>query len=498
MKVVTQLFWLSCVAISIVLMSSNSVQACSCGNPGTVDKEFEHSPTVVILKLQAVERLAEGEKGYGYGGIKQSKLTVEKVFKGNLKIGQELPFAQGGGGDCIWTFDEDEIGKKFLFYLGANPVKNDLWAGFGCSRSGSAEYKTADLLYLEKMAKVKGKTRLSGTVVQSIETSVEDGESQNNRLGGRKINISGNGKNIELKTDENGVYETYDLPIGKYKVTPEKIDGYKFSSDVKNSNGSLEVAITSKSHVQADVDFEVDNGIGGKFFDTNGKPLKDVCLNLLPAHGKEVVNFYQADCTNESGAFKFNEIPAGTYVIVVNNDGKITSDEPFGTFYYPNVTKREDAAEITINAGDFRDDLVITAPQTAETITISGTLLFQNGKPKYDDSEDKYDYPSIEFVADRDKDQSEENKVEARAETDRNGNFSIRILKGQKGRLFALTSSYIGKYENCPKLDELIRTKGEDSVPTLQTPSVEINAVNDINGIELKFPFPKCKKAKIE
>lgn len=153
-----------CAAFLTLLITANVAWACSCVRNGTVDEESAGTPNIVILKLQSIEKFAEGENAYGYGGIKQSKLTVEKVFKGNLKVGDELTFAQGGGADCIWTFDEKGISAEYLFYLGAKPVKNNVWAAGTCSRSGSTKYRAADLLYLENLAKVRGKTRLSGAV----------------------------------------------------------------------------------------------------------------------------------------------------------------------------------------------------------------------------------------------------------------------------------------------------------------------------------------------
>src|SRR6185369_5585806 len=112
------------VILIIALPSLQTAKACSCAVNNTVDKDFLSIPNIVILKVQAVEKYPEGEKGYSYGGIKQSKLTVEKVFKGTFKIGQELTFAQGGGADCVWTFDESSIGQEYLFYLSAKPVDN--------------------------------------------------------------------------------------------------------------------------------------------------------------------------------------------------------------------------------------------------------------------------------------------------------------------------------------------------------------------------------------
>jgi protocatechuate 3,4-dioxygenase beta subunit len=278
------------------------------------------------------------------------------------------------------------------------------------------------------------------------------------------------------------------LPVGKYKVTPEKVYGYKFS-DEKSS--SVEIEIEAKSHTEQDFDFSIDNAIHGKVFDTSGKLLENVCLDLIPARGKKAPYFYQGDCTDENGRFEFDEIPAGTYVVVINEEGKITSNEPFGTFYYPNTTNRAEAAEITIGAGDFREDLIINAPQTAETVTISGTLLSENGKSVFDEA--------VEFFAEIEgrKERDRYTQADARAKTNKDGSFTIKILKGQKGKLFGSMNTYVGEYENCSKLDKLIRAEG-NSVEDIETPSISIEAINNLSGFELKFPFPSCKKAKIE
>ncbi len=165
-------FLLTCFSLTVAFFASaQTAQACSCAVNDTVDKDFIQVPNIAIFKVQAIEKYAEGEKGYGYGGIKQTKLSVEKVFKGTFKVGQELTFAQGGGADCIWTFDEKSIGQEYLFYLGDKPIDNksaermisstsfgrfspsqNVWAAFGCSRSGSVPYRIGDVKYLENVS----------------------------------------------------------------------------------------------------------------------------------------------------------------------------------------------------------------------------------------------------------------------------------------------------------------------------------------------------------
>ncbi len=478
--------------IFVFLFSAETSNACSCAVSQAVNLAYQQTPNIVVLRVQSVEKYQEGEPNPNGSLSKQSKLIVEKVYKGNLKIGQELTFGQGVCCICIWGFSEEMIGQDYLFYLSEKPDKDGVWYGSVCSRSNSVKNASADLLYLEKIEKVRGKTRLSGILQQDIKSYVEGEDSDYKRLANKTVRVVGMGKNLKLKTDENGVFEIYELSAGKYRIIPEKIRGYTFW----NEDGFRVIEIKDGSHTEANFIYEIDNSISGKFIDVAGKPLKNVCLNLVSVSGKKLPYNFKLDCTDENGRFKIDEIPTGTYVIIVNDDGKITAEEPFGTFYYPNTTKIENAAKITIGAGDFFSDFVITAPDSFETITISGVVSFEKGRIP---TKENYEYVSVEFVADESENKLVNGKTDYNSRTivDETGRFTIRILKGQKGKLFGEMMGFTGEYENCPKLDKLFREVKDESNSTVKTNSIEVEAVNEMNGVELKFPFPSCKKAKI-
>jgi hypothetical protein len=239
--------------IIFIMFFSNVAFGCSCFEL-PLDLALEESSNVVILKLQSVEKYKAGEIGHGYSGIKQSKLVVQRVFKGNFNLGEELKFRQGGGGDCISTFSERAITEDYLFFLDPNSQKNGIWEGYTCSRSGNVKAVSADLLYLEKLEKVKGKTRLSG-VLNQINDSPETGRWQYKRLSWKKVRIVGNRIDITIKTDENGVYEIYDLPNGKYKLTPQKLKGYKIDN---GENGTVEIEIKAGSLEEQDFDYFIE------------------------------------------------------------------------------------------------------------------------------------------------------------------------------------------------------------------------------------------------
>jgi len=505
----------------IFLGGSQITRACSCGRSSTVLDSYNWAEVVVVIRAMSVEK-AEPEKtapdgqmsnGENYvDGVKSTTMQVEQVFKGSVKIGDEMIFEQGGGGNCIWTFNEKDIGNKYLYYL-KRFGDSTVWIAGTCGRSNNVDYARDDLLYLNNLEKTRGRTRISGTFSFANET----GES----VAGRKIWIIGAKKQYEVKTDENGVYEIYDVPAGKYAIVPEIPKGWKVARfwlgyspsfagiDETKSTNQISILLEDKKHAGLDLRFDIDNAIRGYIHDPTGRPMNGVCLKLVPADGSE--GAYLADCTERGGAFEIDEIPPGSYVIVVNNDGKVTSDEPFGTFYYPNVKKREDATVFHVGLGDFIENLQIHPPVAVETITVEGLFLYSDGKPVASEWV-SFKSPKEKKTAtkdpkaqsdDEDEDEDEDNDDEdieeedARAETDASGRFSIKILKGAKGSLWAAMYSFVGEFENCPKLDRLIKQTGND-VPEIKTPPMEVFAQTNLYDVVLKYPFPSCKKAKIE
>ncbi len=503
------------VAVFVVLISSApSAFACSCMVSGTVDKEFAEAANVVVLKVLSTNKRGESAKGYGYGGIKSTTLSVEKVFKGDFKIGEKLALAQGSGADCVWAFGEKSVGESYVFYLGGKPhdskqfegaiaqtilgdtsVEKGVWVASTCSRSGNIKDRTLDLKYLENIRSAQGKTRLSGNISQRIESAVENGPSKYKKLPNRNVRIRGNGKDVTVQTDENGDYEIYDLRPGKYRLSIESLDGYKTSPFDWDNIETVDVDIKPNHHAEQDFEYYIHNSISGVFLDSNESPLKDVCLDLYPAEGMKARSFHNFDCTNADGTFTFTQIPEGKYIIVVNDKNEISARQPFGTFYYPGKLKKEEAQVITIAAGEHLKDLVITAPVTAEVVTVTGALLYEDGKPVSKESVEFYSNDSL--IRQKDKEYKAE---DSRALTDEDGRFTIRILKGQKGRLLGSMTTYLEEYENCPRLDKLILSKIKDpngiTVTDIKTPFIEIDANADQSGIELRLPFPACEKSK--
>src|ERR1700704_5861273 len=91
------------LSLTGLLLGARVADACSCVGTCTVLGSYEGASVVVIARAVAVEKAGPGE---GYEGIISTKMVVEKVFKGDLKVGDEMTFGQGYNTDCVWGFSQ--------------------------------------------------------------------------------------------------------------------------------------------------------------------------------------------------------------------------------------------------------------------------------------------------------------------------------------------------------------------------------------------------------
>jgi hypothetical protein len=105
---------------AIFVLTAKTVVACECpAADDTVLGKFENARFVVIARVTAVEKTGSETV--------HTKVVIEKVYKGNLRVGQELTFGQGESGSCFEDFDVKETDVKFLFYLNPKARAPRVW-----------------------------------------------------------------------------------------------------------------------------------------------------------------------------------------------------------------------------------------------------------------------------------------------------------------------------------------------------------------------------------
>ena len=514
LRVITLVFF-----TALFLFCQQVVFACSCGVKPTVLESYETHDLVIITRLVSIDRVRPAKLDddddddsdtmdtddndeesspageYFYDGVRSAKMVVEKVYKGNVKVGEELLFAQGGGADCIWTWEEKMIGDKFLFYLDA-PTKDHPWSDkenegdrplkyypVTCGRSNVIEGAIDDLSYLNNIKKVGGKSRISGRLYCWHDDAPN--------LSNIKVRIIGKTRVYETVTNKNGFYEIYDLPAGEYQIEPKvpigwKIDKFYLSSEREEWNYGAVIRLESKNrvpltlkakrHASLNLAFTIDNTIRGKVISPSGRPMKNVCVSAVSAAEKEGDYRGHTECTNDKGEYEIESLSPGNYILVLNNDGKLSGDEPFGIMFYPGVADRKAAGVISMEAGKFINDVNIQVAGIAELVRVAGKVLYSDGTP--------VPKQTIEF-----KPAQENIYLETRTTSDVNGNFSLSLPKGASGTILGKMSPYSSAINDCPRLKDADPDNNDVLTNRFETPGDR-----DFPDIKLIFPVSPCQK----
>ncbi len=350
----------------LLLSLPRVVNACACYSVSTVLDDYEQADLVIIARVKSVTKSIVPTR---FGGDKNhATMTVQKVFKGDVAAGQELTFGQGDPVlGCSWALYEQGVGEELLLYLSRPEKPSEPFYISTCSRSRSVEGAREDLLYLENMDKVRGRTRVSGVIEE------EGGEDED--VAGLQIRIKGKNRSYIATTDKDGVYELYDLPPGRYSIEPVlktgwRLDGYHLTrqptrAELMRSDSPLPASnkiwftLRAKRHFGISFGLRVNNKVTGVVTTSDGKPMPRVCVLLVPDEPRFP---YCRAFTKADGSFVIETVRAQSYYLILNPENVRTSEQPFPKLYYPGVTNPEQAKVLTVKFGESIEGLKFVVP----------------------------------------------------------------------------------------------------------------------------------------
>jgi hypothetical protein len=325
----------------------------------TVLDEYERAEVVITARVVSIEKTKEPDPMHF--NICSATIVVQKVFKGKLKVQDAISFAQGNGIDCLWEFDEKMIGGEYLLYLNSPDEASDLWY-LGQGRSSEVSDAANDLLYLNNLDKVRGKTRVSGTLNDDFPVA------------GKNVRIIGKNNTFQTTTDEHGVYEVYGLPPGKYLIAPAMPYGWIIDRDdsiptvsERPMHSKLYKAFTlrPKRHAVIDFAFKIDNSVEGHVYDQNRRALADASIALMPEKGVGESSQF----TDKKGRFKFESVWGGRYSLMVYEDKPGSGRLTRVSYYDPQKSKLLTTLTVNLKHGESLRGLKIFVPTAAGSST---------------------------------------------------------------------------------------------------------------------------------
>ncbi|MBM3756022.1 MAG: carboxypeptidase regulatory-like domain-containing protein [Acidobacteria bacterium] len=236
------------------------------------------------------------------------------------------------------------------------------------------------------------------------------------------------------------------------------------------------VTIGAQSGVSVDFVLMEDNRVGGRVVDPEGRPMKDVRVELVPTSGPANRRFIASNYSKDDGRFLIKDIPSGSYWLVANRDGERSGRRPFGAVYYPGVSTRKAAKLVSVSKGQHLEDMTIQIPKLDRTVQVSARVLFNDGEPVKE--------ASLYVV-------HQNQRRSLNEQTGVDGFISFPLVAGEPTTLIAewyVFDQEIGK--RCP---EYRQDPNDSRLMSLVSNNVTISAERDETGIVFTLPVRSCK-----
>jgi protocatechuate 3,4-dioxygenase beta subunit len=362
------------LTVLAVVSTPRAARACGCGfvqpDDAYNDAALVFVGTVAETAYRPRKVVEDGRTTDGVS-VQVVRFAVEEYFKGGGDASVELDGdREGWHNSCQLGFS---VGTRYLVYASHNPWTGGLGA-YSCSRTTAiVDGPLPDLSYLRRVASGETPTMLYGSVSRSRWTY--DSRIASEPLAGLPVTIEGNGAKLELTTDASGYFETFDLAPGTYRVTTG-VTGKLRRADAQTVElargrvASVGVLATSMGSLR------------GRVVDRDGAPVDDIAVNILPAGGGGAPDSNDYVSTDESGAFAFDEVPAGEYVIAVNPEARPSLfASPFRPSYFPSAPARAEARVVAVEEGRAVELGDFVLQERYPTIAVRGVVTTADGAP---------------------------------------------------------------------------------------------------------------------
>lgn len=301
------------------------------------------------------------------------KFGVSETYRGQIDRIAEIITGQGGG-DCGYNF---QVGQSYMVYPG---MRNDgrLEASI-CSRTRELSKADDDLEYFRGLSTSKPLGLVFGRVTERVPRKWDSEWTLDKPFSNVIVSIEGPGGRAETRTNETGDFRIPNLKEGDYVLRLVAPKGfYPFNTEEK-------LKVVGKGCMTFNTSFTRDTSVSGRLTDENGKPITGVSVSLVPVD--QINEQYQKDYYYEyikeqdDGRFVIRSIPPGNYYLGFRLDRTTNRESAYPRTFYPGTGTIDEAAIITVQAGDVLENLNFQLPPKLESRKIEGVIVFPDGKP---------------------------------------------------------------------------------------------------------------------
>ena len=305
---------------------------------------------------------------------------VEEPFRGitTATVDVETSF----GTSCDMPFVK---GERYLVYADRDSLSGRLVTGI-CMGTEDVRNTNEDLAYIHALMRGEVTWSINGLLARM----------KYEPISGAKIEVRNGKKTLEATSDEKGrfsvsvdrpgMYTVKVLVPSSESVQPAQVaPGNKF--DIVGTFTKIEYRVelgkAQCDYHQFDLFTFALPGtakIAGTVVDASGRPVRKGSVYLTTDVGYDR---FQAAQLDAKGSFKFEEIPGGEYLLVLNPDNNAPGedDPPYPRTYYPHAPDSSGAAKIIITQGATLDNLTLRVGPALPPRVVSGRVVWGDGTP---------------------------------------------------------------------------------------------------------------------
>ncbi len=299
-------------------------------------------------------------------------------------VAAELDVETLHGTSCDMTFKK---GERWLVYAYRDAATGRL-AISPCTRTHRLNGMDEDLSYINGLRRNPPEQSISGRLKR-------DGYEP---LAGLKVTVTGGSQSFETTTDGDGDFKVSLPKPGAYTVratVPFSAGGASYTAKVEEEATDektdlkypVEIPPGQCAYDEIEVyrvDLHATALVSGKVSDEAGEPVTHGSVHLVeavPQEGEEPRGRFTQ--IGEDGSFKFENVPVGSFVLVINPRDEAPSqyDAPHPRTFYPGVAEREQASPLVITEGLKVEGINFRVRGPLRKRVVTGTIVRPDGKP---------------------------------------------------------------------------------------------------------------------
>jgi hypothetical protein len=284
-------------------------------------------------------------------------------------------YSGGDEGDCGYRFRQ---GVQYVVFT-EQGTDGRLFATI-CNGTRPASDALALLPQLRAMRDGRRVASVFGVLRRADPPTLAAAEDPDEPLSHIALNLRSRDDRFTSDTDPNGVYSFYDVHAGEYQFTADLPSNMQLTQ--RTLVGPLPIfKIPDAACYEFNVDALPTGHIQGTVFGPDGKPLRLASLELFRAGMYDGSRSGLWTFQSSKGAFAFDHIGPGAYIIVYNRGNRMDPNSPFPRTFYPGTENLRDAKRIEVKENQQLTNVNFTVSDAFPTRKLRVHLAWKDGKP---------------------------------------------------------------------------------------------------------------------